>query len=100
MFTARQHKSAILEANRRVRRPRKDVSPVSIEYCVPAGYERVAADIAEAVRDECRLSTELVPSRGGVFEVHVNGRLVFSKRASWRLPDPDEVLFHIQHPKP
>ena len=35
---------------------------------------------------------EMVPSSGGVFEVSVDGRLVFSKRATGRHPAPGEVL--------
>jgi selenoprotein W-related protein len=34
----------------------------------------------------------LVPSRGGVFEVEVDGRLVFSKKATGRHAEFDEVL--------
>jgi selenoprotein W-related protein len=34
----------------------------------------------------------LVPSRGGVFEVAVDGDLVYSKKATGRHPEPDEVL--------
>jgi selenoprotein W-related protein len=35
---------------------------------------------------------ELVPSGGGVFEVSVDGSLVFSKRALGRFPEEDEIL--------
>ncbi len=34
---------------------------------------------------------ELVKSSGGVFEVTVDDRLVFSKRALGRFPEPDEL---------
>ena len=34
----------------------------------------------------------LVPSRGGVFEVLVDGELVFSKKKTGRHADYDEVL--------
>lgn len=34
---------------------------------------------------------ELVKSSGGVFEVEVDGSLVFSKRALGRFPEPDEL---------
>jgi selenoprotein W-related protein len=34
----------------------------------------------------------LVPSRGGVFEVTVDERLVYSKRATGRHAEHDEVL--------
>lgn len=33
----------------------------------------------------------MVPSSGGVFEVTVNNRLVFSKRSLGRFPDEGEV---------
>lgn len=36
-------------------------------------------------------SWKLIPSRGGVFEVTVNGELVFSKKALKRHAEPGEV---------
>jgi selenoprotein W-related protein len=36
-------------------------------------------------------SWRLIPSRGGVFEVVVNGELVFSKKAIGRHAEPGEV---------
>jgi len=38
----------------------------------------------------------MVPSSGGVFEVSVEGRLVFSKRAARRHPEPGEVAAAIR----
>lgn len=35
--------------------------------------------------------SELIPSGGGVFEVTVDGNLVFSKKASSRFPDDGEI---------
>jgi selenoprotein W-related protein len=34
----------------------------------------------------------MIPSHGGVFEVTVNGKLVFSKKALGRFPEDGEVL--------
>jgi selenoprotein W-related protein len=34
----------------------------------------------------------LVPSSGGVFEVTVNGRPVFSKKETGRFPQPGELV--------
>jgi selenoprotein W-related protein len=34
----------------------------------------------------------LVPGTGGVFDVHVDGELVFEKKMIRRYPDPDDVL--------
>ncbi|MBY6277664.1 MAG: hypothetical protein CWE10_15935 [Symbiobacterium thermophilum] len=36
-------------------------------------------------------AVELVPSRGGVFEIVADGRLVFSKKRLRRFPEPGEV---------
>jgi selT/selW/selH-like putative selenoprotein len=38
----------------------------------------------------------LVPSSGGVFEVTVDGQLVFSKKASGRHAKPGEVLEAVE----
>ena len=35
---------------------------------------------------------ELVTGRGGIFDVHVDGELVFEKKMLGRYPDPDDVL--------
>jgi selenoprotein W-related protein len=34
----------------------------------------------------------LIPSSGGVFEVKVDDRLLFSKKETGRFPNPNEVL--------
>jgi selenoprotein W-related protein len=34
---------------------------------------------------------ETVPGRGGIFDVHVDGELVFTKSMLGRYPEPDEV---------
>ena len=36
-------------------------------------------------------SLELIPSKGGVFEVWLNGELIFSKKALGRHAQPGEV---------
>ena len=33
----------------------------------------------------------LVPSSGGVYEITLGDRLIFSKKATGKFPDPDEV---------
>lgn len=38
---------------------------------------------------------ELEPSGGGCFEVHVDGREVYSKLATGEFPDPADVLASI-----
>jgi selT/selW/selH-like putative selenoprotein len=74
-----------------------DVSEaVRIEYCVPGNCERRARELSDSIRREFGVPVRLLASRGGVFEVHVAGRLVFSKRATRRFPDVDEVFYHVR----
>lgn len=40
--------------------------------------------------------SELVPSGGGVFEVTVDGRKIFSKKELGRFPENGEILSVIQ----
>ncbi len=35
---------------------------------------------------------EVIPGKGGIFDVHVDGELVFTKRMLGRYPDPDDVV--------
>ena len=73
-------------------------SPVTvrIEYCEPGNYRRPAEALRAAAEERFGVRAEFVPSRGGVFEISVNGRLVFSKRATRRLPATDEIFYHIR----
>jgi len=41
------------------------------------------------------VEAELTPSGGGVFEVEVNGRLIFSKKALDRFPAEEEIFSEI-----
>jgi selenoprotein W-related protein len=37
----------------------------------------------------------LVPSSGGVFEVRLNGRDIYSKKATGRFPDQNQIVAQI-----
>jgi selenoprotein W-related protein len=72
---------------------------VTIQYCELANYGPVARHLEQAITEEFQgfpVDVQLVPSRGGVYEVSVNGRLIYSKRATLRLPDPDEIFYHVR----
>jgi selenoprotein W-related protein len=49
----------------------------------------LAAEITHAFPDS---DVRLIPSSGGVFEVTLDGELLFSKKASRRHAEPGEVL--------
>jgi len=40
-------------------------------------------------------SMRLVPSSGGVFEARLNGRDIYSKRATGQFPDDDQIVAHV-----
>jgi selT/selW/selH-like putative selenoprotein len=53
----------------------------------------LAAELKQAFPDA---EVRLIQSSGGLFEVTVDGRLVFSKKASRRHAEPGEVLKAVQ----
>lgn len=53
---------------------------------------------AELKREVPDADVRLVPSSGGVFEVTVDGNLVFSKKALRRHAEPGEIVQLIRRP--
>lgn len=51
----------------------------------------LAAHLLEALKQKVRV-LELEPSGGGAFEVHVDGREVWSKLKTGEFPEPQAVL--------
>tara|TARA_B100001123_G_C14863691_1_gene849060 strand:+ start:235 stop:405 length:171 start_codon:yes stop_codon:yes gene_type:complete len=43
-----------------------------------------------------KIETKLISSGGGVFEIKLNGNLIFSKKAKNRFPDDGEVEILIK----
>lgn len=39
---------------------------------------------------------EVVPGTGGIFDVHVDGELVFTKSMLGRYPEPDDVVLLLR----
>ena len=48
--------------------------------------------MAAEIEKERHFGSELVPSSGGVFEVFVDGKRIFSKKALGRFPNQGEIL--------
>jgi len=48
--------------------------------------------LAAELKSELGIESEMIASHGGVFEVTVDGKTVFSKRALGRFPDDGEVV--------
>jgi predicted Rdx family selenoprotein len=43
-------------------------------------------------------AVEVVPGANGIFDVHVDGDLVFTKSMLGRYPDPDDVVPLLREP--
>lgn len=64
---------------------------VKIEYCAPCGYRKRADAAATALEEQLGLRAELIPGKGGVFRVCVNGKEVIT-RARGYFPSPKEIV--------
>jgi len=52
--------------------------------------------LAESIKNRFQIDAELIEGRGGVFEVEVNGKLVFSKKKLNRFPTDEEIFSSIE----
>jgi selenoprotein W-related protein len=64
---------------------------VSITYCKPCGYLRRAEDVAAELQKQLGIAATLVPGKGGIFQVQVDGKVVARKRL-WHFPDATEIV--------
>ena len=65
---------------------------ITIEYCVQWNYEPRALSLRSLLDSEFGVLAETIPSSGGVFEVTVNGSLIFSKKQLGRFPNEEEIV--------
>ena len=52
--------------------------------------------MADAIKDETGVTPELVGGAGGIFDVEVDGKMIFSKHKVGRFPEDFEVLGQIK----
>jgi selenoprotein W-related protein len=68
---------------------------VRIEYCVPRGALPNATGLVARILEEWEQvidAVEVVPGTGGIFDVHLDGELLFTKAMLGRYPEPEDVL--------
>ena len=74
----------------------KMAKKISIEYCVPCQYEREARNLAALIQEQFGLKAEdieLIPSKKiGTFEILIDGKVVYSKTKSGKMPTPEEII--------
>lgn len=69
---------------------------ITLEYCAPCKFSRRVVKLMEEVLDDREIeayirSWKLIPGKGGVFELTLNGELIFSKKALGRHAEPGEI---------
>ncbi len=52
--------------------------------------------MAAAIKAQTGVDSELVKGGGGVFDVFVDGELIFSKKSEGRFPDEEEILRQLE----
>ena len=67
------------------------MSDVTIIYCRPCGYEKRAREAAAALRQHLALESDLVPGKGGIFQIRLGDRIVAS-RSKGHFPGADEIV--------
>ncbi|MEM2036675.1 MAG: Rdx family protein, partial [Candidatus Caldarchaeum sp.] len=76
---------------------------VRILYCVPCGHLPQAMDLAKNLlnrygqRLNKNFSVTLDTTDGGIFEVYVDGELVFSRHKERRFPTDTEIVEIIEN---
>ena len=66
---------------------------LSIEYCSAWNYLPQASSLeAELKQNFPNMEISLISSGGGVFEIVLDGKLIFSKKAINRFPEKGEIL--------
>jgi len=65
---------------------------VQLAYCGMCGYGRRAESLARDIEAALGVGVERVEAGQGAFEIHVDDRLVFSKYATGRFPEAEELL--------
>ena len=65
---------------------------ISIEYCAMWNYLPKASSLEVELNDNFpQADISLISSGGGVFEISLNGDLIFSKKALNRFPESGEI---------
>ena len=65
---------------------------ISIEYCAMWNYLPKASSLEVELKNNFpQANISLISSGGGVFEISLNGNLIFSKKALNRFPENGEI---------
>lgn len=72
---------------------------LTIEYCTSWGYLARAVGLSRKILGEFKNNLSelrLIPSSGGVYEIRLDDKLIFSKKVENRYPESDEIIALIK----
>ena len=69
---------------------------IDIHYCTKWNFEPRAASVAAELQNTFGVKAKLVPGGNGIFDVVVDGNLVFSKYEEKRFPQPGELASKLK----
>jgi selenoprotein W-related protein len=52
--------------------------------------------LAAELKQHLGVESTLIPGSGGVFEVTIGGKMIFSKKSVGRFPEPGEIVAMLQ----
>ncbi len=73
---------------------------ISITYCAQWNYKPRASSLGAELQNNYQAEVELIAGSGGVFEISVNGKDIYSKKKTGHFPETHEVLSLIDQQKP
>ena len=65
---------------------------VSIKYCKQWNYLPRASSMGDELKKNLGADIELIAGSNGVFDVAVDGKMIFSKSDKSRFPQVDEII--------
>ncbi len=68
---------------------------ITIEYCASWNYKPRASSLEAELAKTLSADIELIAGSGGIFEVSVDGNLIFSKKKLNRFPNDGEIADSI-----
>ena len=65
---------------------------IKINYCSVWNYEPRAAGLAEKIQKEVGIASQLIPGSKGIYDIIVDGNIIYSKHKTKQFPDNDEII--------
>ena len=69
---------------------------IAIKYCAQWNYLPRASSLGDILKKNFDLDIELVAGSNGIFDVSLDGKMIYSKSEQRRFPQPAEIIKLIE----